>query len=162
MAFLLISLFALGVLLSSSTVMHFFAQRGYQTSEVAPGALEGMQFVRFSLAMEQYVANNPAASGNLPVADASGQYTPTFLSDVSAWVTAPGVFPRMLVCSGKLQSGALQAALRASAGDAALGKPAANGLKWVSVTAPTGGAAQPLPAPVSPGDTIVFVVDVQS
>ena len=160
MSFLLIAFLAIGILLGLTSTAYLKVDRTQIQSALPTGALDGIQFVRFAGAMDQYAEENTGASGTISPLVVSGQFTSTFLSNVTAWLSPAGVYPRVLVCSGNLGAGALQSALQYSGGDAALGTPSKQGEDWTSAAA--GSSAQALPTSVSSSATIVFVVDVQT
>lgn len=159
MAYFLIAFVALGVVLGLTSTEQLMVQRSHNAALIQPGSLDGTQFARFAFAAEQYVEQNPSA-GTIPVSAIPGNFTASFLSNVSAWVSAPGSNPRTLICSGTLGPAALQSALQYSQGDAAFGTPTAAGHSWISNTGLSGLTVLPLANPVPTSSTLVFVVSL--
>lgn len=157
MAYLLIALVALGAVLGYSSIEGAHVENSVYSAELAPGTLDGNQFARFSYAMEQYVIANPAANGAIPSNVVSGNFTPSFLNNVTAWVSPPTASPRTLICAAALGSGALQSALQYSQNDASFGVPTSNDKSWTSASGPSGTTPETLVNPVPAGTTLVFV-----
>ncbi len=160
MAYFLIAFMAMGILLGVTSTEQTRAMRAQHTAVIAAGTLDGLQFERFASSMETYIEANPSVGGVLSPQLAAGEFTPAFLTEVTAWVSAPGVEPRTLICSGSFGVGALHASLSASQNDAAFGTPEKGGTQWSSAAGPDT-ALQALVNPVSASSTEVFVINVQ-
>lgn len=161
MAYLLIFFATVGALVGFRSLEHTTVERAHYSTVVQAGTLDGTQFVRFAYAMEQYIETHPSASGSLAPSSAAGAYTTSFLDEVTAWVSPPGVEPRTLICAGTFGPGALQAAVQVSGGDAAFGTPVSNGNDWISAEGLSGDTEEALAHPVPAGADLAFVVNMQ-
>lgn len=117
------------------------------------------QFIAYRDAVTNYMANHKTFTGSVPSSSLSGQFSASFLAAVNNNVSATGTAGRVITCYGNLSAGTVQAVLRATGGDAAIGT--SNGTTWTS--APSNAVKTPvaLSVPVPVGN-IVSVIQIGS
>jgi Tfp pilus assembly protein PilV len=117
------------------------------------------QFIAYRDAVTNYMAAHSTFTGTVPASSLNGQFSSAFLASVSNNVSATGTAGRVITCYGNLSAGTVQAVLKATGGDAAVGT--SNGTTWTSAATNAVKTPTALNVPVPVGN-IVSVIQIGS